>query len=49
MATGRTAPYELLFLVSPVAVTWLGLFAVTGVAVVVLRMTYLLTTRRAMR
>lgn len=48
-ATGRTAPYELLFLVSPVAVTWLGLYAVTGLAVVVLRVTYLLTMRRAVR
>lgn len=48
-ATGRTAPHELLFLVSPVAVTWLGLYAVAGIAVVVLRVTYLLTRRRALR
>ncbi|GAA4712181.1 CubicO group peptidase, beta-lactamase class C family [Promicromonospora umidemergens] len=46
-ATGRTAPYELLFHVSPVAVVWLGLYAATGIAVVALRAARLYAVGRA--
>lgn len=33
-ATGRGAPYQLLFLISPVAMTWLALWALAGLAVI---------------
>jgi CubicO group peptidase (beta-lactamase class C family) len=48
-ATGRTAPYELLVHASPVVVVWLGLYAATGIAVVVVRVIHLYARRRALR
>lgn len=44
-ATGRTAPYELLFHAGPVAVVWLGSYAAAGAAVVVARVACLVTAR----